>query len=83
MEHQQSHRDWDAVEAFMECVTTCSIDDGECHNMRSDSSWTGSGAVAEQSLSLISRYGLVCFTPDLACAVLVGLALESIRSCMG
>ena len=30
MEQQQSHGEWDAVEAFMECVTTCSIDDGEC-----------------------------------------------------
>ncbi len=30
MEQQQGHGEWDAVEAFMECVTTCAIDDGEC-----------------------------------------------------
>ena len=29
MEQQQAGR-WDSLEAFMECITTCSIDDGEC-----------------------------------------------------
>ncbi|MFQ6537899.1 MULTISPECIES: hypothetical protein [Aphanothece] len=24
------HRDHDPVEAYFECITTCSIDDGEC-----------------------------------------------------
>ena len=31
MENDQHQAEWDAVEAFMECVTTtCSMDDGEC-----------------------------------------------------
>ena len=26
-----SHEDtWDAVETYFECITTCSLDDGEC-----------------------------------------------------
>ena len=54
-----------------------------CHNMRSYSSRTRSGALAEQSLPLMDGYGLDCSTPDLGCAVLVGLALESTGSCMG
>ena len=29
MEQQQAGR-WDSLEAFMECITTCSMDDGEC-----------------------------------------------------
>ena len=36
--HSQSRRqdaravsnEWDAVETYFECITTCSIDDGEC-----------------------------------------------------
>ena len=27
---QSFQAEWDAVEAFMECVTTCSMDDGDC-----------------------------------------------------
>ena len=26
-EHEQT---WDAVETYFECITTCSLDDGEC-----------------------------------------------------
>ena len=27
LEHEQT---WDAVETYFECITTCSLDDGEC-----------------------------------------------------
>ncbi|NDC34049.1 MAG: hypothetical protein EBZ51_01355 [Synechococcaceae bacterium WB9_2_112] len=27
-EHQ--HQTWDAMESYFECITTCSLDDGEC-----------------------------------------------------
>jgi len=27
---QEKHQTFDAVEAYFECITTCSLDDGEC-----------------------------------------------------
>ncbi len=27
---QRQEQTWDAVETYFECITTCSIDDGEC-----------------------------------------------------
>lgn len=27
---QQQHQTWDAMETYFECITTCSLDDGEC-----------------------------------------------------
>ncbi|MEI7665544.1 MAG: hypothetical protein WCI65_05810 [Synechococcaceae cyanobacterium ELA263] len=27
---QEKHQPMDAVEAYFECITTCSLDDGEC-----------------------------------------------------
>jgi hypothetical protein len=26
----QQHQTWDAMETYFECITTCSLDDGEC-----------------------------------------------------
>ena len=56
---------------------------GVCHDLRSSSPWTGAGAFANHSLSLICRYELVCSALFSGCAVLVGLALESVRSRVG
>ncbi|WP_320675638.1 hypothetical protein [Prochlorococcus sp. MIT 1300] len=31
IDHGQSREQaWDAVETYFECITTCSLDDGEC-----------------------------------------------------
>lgn len=27
---EQQEQTWDAVETYFECITTCSLDDGEC-----------------------------------------------------
>ncbi len=27
---EQQDQTWDAVETYFECITTCSLDDGEC-----------------------------------------------------
>lgn len=27
---QQHEQTWDAVETYFECITTCSLDDGDC-----------------------------------------------------
>ena len=27
---QQHEQTWDSVETYFECITTCSLDDGEC-----------------------------------------------------
>ena len=51
--------------------------------MRSSSPWTGAGALADQSLSLICRYELVCSALFLGCVVLVGMALESVGGRVG
>ena len=29
-DHQQHEQTWDSVETYFECITTCSLDDGEC-----------------------------------------------------
>jgi len=29
-EQQQHEQTWDSVETYFECITTCSLDDGEC-----------------------------------------------------
>lgn len=29
-DHIQHEQTWDAVETYFECITTCSLDDGEC-----------------------------------------------------
>ena len=26
----QQHQTWDAMETYFECITTCSLDDGDC-----------------------------------------------------
>ena len=32
IENNRLQAEWDAVEAFMECVSTCGMDDGDCVN---------------------------------------------------
>ncbi len=29
-DQQQHEQTWDSVETYFECITTCSLDDGEC-----------------------------------------------------
>ncbi len=29
-EHETQAATWDAMESYFECITTCSLDDGEC-----------------------------------------------------
>ena len=29
-EHETHAATWDAMESYFECITTCSLDDGEC-----------------------------------------------------
>ena len=30
LESEQQAQTWDAMESYFECITTCSLDDGEC-----------------------------------------------------